>query len=349
MRRTSVVAMIAVLGISASQVCAQEIQRVPTYRTVVKVLRETDIAMEVAGTLKTVVPQVEGEFFKKGDLLAVVNDEVIKAEVDTADFEAEMLKVEIEFSRIARDTEELNLSAKIDANKESPNAYSPAEIRQNQLELEKAKASLLKSQKEQEAKVLAAKVKHEELKRYSVFAPHDGVITDIKMFPGQSPRQGDPVLTLTDLSVLEAEVLVPVMYRDSLHIGDEVEFRPISGMRAAAAPAEIQKVSAQESNDEGSLFRPAQSSDESPFDTPAERTAQAAASSKNASSDEVFIGKIRFIKPRLTVEQNQSYIMLSVHVTNPQDSEGRYRLQEGMVLDAVVLSSPRAKTTSLKK
>ncbi|MFN9720974.1 MAG: efflux RND transporter periplasmic adaptor subunit [Planctomycetota bacterium] len=345
----SLVTLVAVCAVSMSQTVAQDVQRVPAFRTVVKVLRETEIPMEVAGTLKTVVPTEEGIFVRKGDLLAAVNDEVIKAEVAAADFEAEMVKVEIEFARIALENAELDLKAKLDANRESADAYSPSEIRQVQLEVEKSKASLSKSQKDQQAKELAAQVKHAELKRYSAFAPHDGCITDIRMFPGQSPRQGDPVLTLTDLSVLEAEVQVPFQYRDLLHVGDEVEFRQNSGVRAALAPRETQRAADRPVADEDSLFRPSEPAKDEPVFGKSDDDEAPSISPGDSGSDEIFSGRIKFIKPRLVKEQNQAYVVLSVHVTNPRDGEGRYRLQEGMELDAVVLSTPPGKAALLQR
>ena len=347
MSRALLIAMFACGYVATSGVFAQEVQRVPAHQTVVKVLRETEIAMEVAGTLKVVVPTEEGHFVKKGELLAAVNDEVIKAEVAAADFEAELLKIEIEFAKIALENTKLDLTAKQDANKESPDAYSPSELRQAQLEFEKAKAGLEKSKLEQTAKELNAKIKHAELKRYSAFAPHDGCVTDLKMFPGQSPRQGDAVVTLTDLSVLEAEVQIPFQYRDLLHLGDDVEIRPSGSKRAAAAAGEVQQASAQISNDDEPLFK--SSNEDEPLFQPLPNEAPAVVPALGETSDEVFIGKIKFIKPVALTNQNQTYIVLSVHVPNPRDSEGRYRLQSGMPVDAVVLSTPRNKSTSLPK
>jgi multidrug resistance efflux pump len=348
MSRALLIAIFVCGCVAASDVFAQDVQRIKAHKTFVKVLRETEIAMEVAGTLKTVVPTEEGHFVKKGELLAAVNDEVIKAEVEAADFEAEMLKIEIEFAKIAVENTKLDLMAKQDANKNGLEAYSPSELRQAQLEYEKAKAGLEKSKLEQTAKELSAKVKHAELKRYSAFAPHDGCVTDLKMFPGQSPRQGDAVLTLTDLSVLEAEVQIPFQYRDLLHLGDEVEIRPSGSERAAAAAGEVQQASAQISNDDEPLFK-ASSEDEPLFQPIRPDESPAVVPALGETSQEVFIGKIKFIKPVALQTQNQTYIVLSVHVPNPRDSEGRYRLQSGMPVEAVVLSTPRSKTTSLQK
>lgn len=349
MNRAWLVTVVAVLYSWPAECSAQDVQRIPAYRTLVKVLREQDISVQVAGRIKGVIPNEEGVFVKKGELLVELNDEKIQAEVTRADREAARM-TEINFAQVSLEAAEEDQNAKVEANQESKGAYSPSEMRQVKLEVDKANASLEKAKEDQELAKLEANVKHVEMLEYKVHAPHDGCITDIKMFPGQSARPGDAVMTLTDLSVLEAEVYIPFQYRDALHIGDEVEIRPGQVRQAAEVPGQVQQASARQTGDEPPLFQAAEPADEeSLFQKPSLDEPRSVVPAVGASSDEVFVGKIKFIKPRVIVENKQSYVVLSVHVPNPRDNEGRYRLQEGMPVDAVVLSTPRTKTTSIKQ
>ena len=54
------------------------------------------------------------------------------------------------------------------------------------------------------------------------------------------------------------------------------------------------------------------------------------------------IGEISFIEPTIESDTGASFVLLSVLVPNHQDKYGRYMLQEGLPVKAVVLARKRA-------
>jgi len=322
-------------GLAAMPAFSQEVERIPAQEAQMQILRQVPIGAEVAGALVVVNPTEEGVFVKKGDMLIKLNDSVILAEVERARKQS-TLATEIEFAEVALETALENQKQKQMANMKRPGAFTPSEMRQVDLEVRKGEAQLSKAKEDQVLHELDLKIKEAQLNQYSVFAPFDGFVTKVLKYPGQNVRPGDPVLTLTDMSELRASVKVHFKYRDQLYVGDEVEIRVDTQAKGAAAPREASK--AEPESDLGSIFGGGEKG--GPRAEPG--FAHQASEPVAKASEEVFRGKIMVIDPKVEPDSTQTLmIRLGVTVPNRQDKYGRFMLQEGMPVKAVILSVKR--------
>ncbi len=315
-------------GLFCCSAFGQEIQRIEADVVQIQIKRQVPIAAEVAGTLVEVNPTEEGIAVKKGDKLIKLNDSVILAEVERARKQSTLV-TEIEFAVVALETSLVGQKQKRDANEKRPGAFTPSEMRQVDLEVRKGEAQLAKSNDDKLLAELDLKIKEAQLNQYTVYAPFDGFVTKVQRYPGQNVRPGDPVLTLTDMSELRANLKVHFKHRDQLFVGDEVEIRIVADEAAAQRP----------------LIPAAPVEAESIFDNGVKRGPSAAAeplASQTETDNSVFIGKIDLIDPMLVEgSTNALMVQLGVTVPNRKDQFGRFMLQQGMPVKAVVLAKKR--------
>jgi multidrug resistance efflux pump len=332
--------------LSAADAGAQDIVRVDADDATLKVLREVQISSEVAGKLQTVTPPVEGVEVKKGDLLLQLNDAQIRAEVTRIETEATQT-TEIDFAQKSLELANATWDQRKSANLRKPGVFTPQEMRITEMEVQKAEAQLRKSHDDKILRELDVEVKKALLAQYTAYAPFDGQITTIHRFPGQNVGPNDAILTLTDMSVIESVVQVNLRDRDLLYVGDQVEFRidfsaspsgPASsdGKATATDPATPATDPGAES---GSIFDRARRPGGPQFGTAEEFTPDAAVRPDTRNGQ--FIGTIMFIERQINRIGTQSYVQLSVHIPNPRDEYGRYSLQEGIPVKAVVLAKKR--------
>jgi multidrug efflux pump subunit AcrA (membrane-fusion protein) len=340
---------------TAAHLAAQDgdIIRVPGKATL-EVIRRVPISTEVAGRIISVTPSDEGVQVKAGDELIRLDDSVIQAEVERADVELR-LQTEIEFAKKSLEVAIAEEQQKQEANARRPGAFNPSEIRQVRLEVEKGEASLRKANDDKLIQAADLKIKQAQLAQYSVKAPFDGLVTLIKVYPGQNVRPGEQVLELTDMSLLRAQVKVGAQYRSLLFVGDKVQIVVSGGVQAgeaAAATAEEPRVAAAQSPRRGvdSLLNPngATAAGDPPVAPApvAPRSPVAAGDLPEVPADDpadrVFMGEIRFIDPVADNISGKTIVKLSVYVPNRVDRYGRYLLYQGMQVErATVLSRKR--------
>jgi len=324
-RTVCTIAALALLLLSPSVAKGQSSIKAEEAR--MELIRQVPISTEVTGRLVNVSPNEEGQYVKEGDLLIEVNDDLINKEVAEASKKAASV-VEIEFTRVALDKAKVDLQQREEANKEFQ-SFSPTEMRQTALEVQKSEASLAKSLEDKEVLGLTLETKQAQLAQYKVHAPFDGLVTKVHRWPGQSVRPGDPVLTITDMSVLRAVLKIDYKRRSEVFVGDPVEIRIDTTGKSlrpdSKAFTEEQPAAKDKTGDE--LFGRGGPSAPEPVAT--------------APEDEVFTGTIRFIDPTLEKKANTVYLSVQVDVPNRKDKFGRYLLQQGLPIEAVIIPQKR--------
>ncbi len=318
---TALAALLLIPGVAQgqSQIKAEEAR--------LELIRQVPISPEVNGKLLKVSPNVEGQYVKEGDLVIEVDDNKIREEVEEFKKKAESV-VEIDFAITALAKAEVDLEQRKEANKEYP-SFSPTEMRQTELEVKKSKASLDKAEEDKEIHGLTLATKLAQLAEYKVHAPFDGLVTKVHRWPGCSVRPGDPILTITDMSVLRAVLKIDYKRRNEVFVGDPVEIRiDATGKSLRSDPKALtddQPAAREKSGDE--LFGRGGPS--------------AAEPAPAAQEDEVFTGTIRFIDPTLEKKSNAVYLNVHVDVPNRKDKFGRYLLQQGLPIEAVIIPQKR--------
>ena len=299
-------------------------------KPLLELIRRVPISTEVAGRLLSVTPSDEGAMVKAGDELIRLDDTVIQAQVNRAQVELD-LQTEIRFAEVSLEVAKAEQQQKLEANERRPGAFSPSEIRQVDLEVKKGDASLKKALDDKKIQQADLQIKVAELAQYTVRAPFDGMVTQVKMFPGQNVRPGEQVLELTDMSVLRAQLKVQRQYLNRLFVGDPVEFQIERPGGAQAAPLAAERNAANQARS-GFLNRLQQGGDGSPATAPAANVPPATVTPP--AEGEVFRGEIRFIDPVIDTLASTQFVKVSVLVRNRQDKHGRYLLYQGLEVQA---------------
>lgn len=154
--------------------------------------REVDVASETAGKITARKFEL-GQHFRKGDLIATIDDKLKKLTFETAKIDAERLKKDL--SR----TENL-YKKEISSEQVYDNARNAYEIAKN---------------KEDEAE--------KQLSYTRIAAPIDGVITKKNIEEGAYVNTGNTIATIMDISKLKVKVNVSESNVYYLHTGDKVK------------------------------------------------------------------------------------------------------------------------------
>lgn len=297
-----------------------------------ELIRQVPISTEVNGKLVNVSPNEEGQYVKEGDLLIEVDAAKIRAEVEEFQKKAESV-VEINFAITALAKADVDLEQRKEANKEYQ-SFSPTEMRQTELEVKKSKASLDKAQEDKVILGLTLATKQAQLAEYKVHAPFDGLVTKVHRWPGQSVRPGDPVLTITDMSVLRVVLKIGYKRRNEVFVGDPVEIR-------IDTPDNLRRVDPKTLTDDQPL--PKDKTGDELFGRGGPTEPAASTLAQDAQEPlEVFTGTIRFLDPTLVTKDNTVYLSVHVDVQNRQDKYGRYVLQQGLPIEAIIIPQKRA-------
>ncbi|HEX8386356.1 MAG TPA: efflux RND transporter periplasmic adaptor subunit [Rubricoccaceae bacterium] len=154
---------------------------------------EVEIRAEIAGRI-TRLGFAEGTFVRQGQLLAVLNTEVLDAQVRAAQTQAELARIQAG--------------------------------RQRQLFAIGGLSRAALDQAEAEAAVLQAGVSQlrAEVERRRIYAPFSGEIGLRSVSVGAYVAPGDPLATLRVTSTLKLEFSVPELYLGRVGVGDAVVF-----------------------------------------------------------------------------------------------------------------------------
>ena len=327
--RTTIVGVL--LALVSSPLVAQGQTPIKSEEARIEIIREVPISTEVTGKLKSVHPGKEGLYVKQGELMIEVADDLIRKEVAEAQKKSDSV-VEIEFAVVALDKAEVDLKQRVEANLKYK-SFSENEIRQTELEVQKSKASLAKATEDKEVLSLTLETKTAQLAQYQVSAPFDGLVTKIHRWPGQSVRPGDPVITITDMSLLRAVLKVDYKRREEVFVGDSVEIRidttgkSIKPEAGESEPA--RRKSSDKVKDADDLFeRGGPFASEPLFGAP--------------EQDRVFIGTIELINTKVDQKSETLFLSVDVNVPNRQDKDERWLLLQGLPVEATIIPEKRA-------
>lgn len=191
-----------------------------TDQVVLNLHSRATVFAKTAGVLKSVHLQV-GHEVKKGQVLGQLDTTVKEAELArlrnllASDIEVRFAKKALE---VATDRYRTAMKKK--------ESYSPAELRQLLLELERSKlmvekAELARKATEREVKAVEASVRDCRFE-----APIDGKISEVTANPGEAIKAGDALLQITSLKQLSCEFHIPVKDVAKVARGMIIRFAP---------------------------------------------------------------------------------------------------------------------------
>jgi RND family efflux transporter MFP subunit len=167
----------------------------------IHVVERAQLAAERDGILE-LLPIKVGDYVEKGALLVELRDEI--AETSLALFEARAGNdVNVRYSEAVLKAAQLEYETAMDLKRQK--ALTEQLFRQRELELERGERSLEQSQFEFELSKLEAKQAAAELEAYHVHAPFSGVVRQVMKVPGESVRDGEPILELVNTDRVQVD------------------------------------------------------------------------------------------------------------------------------------------------
>lgn len=335
-----VAVMALALTASAGNILAQNVVRIPVETAQIRLIKEVQLSPEVNGTLVFLSAADEGHVVRTGEVVFKLDDSIIQGQYTLA--KDKVTDTEIKFGEIAMENATIELGVIREANARTPNnpAYTQAEVRQAELEVSKAEATLKKAQEEKHNLENEVQVKASELKQYTVESKMDGVVTQIHRYPGQNVRPGDPVITVSDISMLRAELLVNYRYIQSISVGDEVEIDITTTESGSLTKPVAENPPPGESRSRGILDDAPGLRNTAPgFSTPPAPAVEPLPAASRPSPaavprNERFVGQVSYILPKL---DDNRRIRVWVNVPNRMDERGRYILKEKVEVRATIL------------
>ena len=210
--------LLAAAALAAGPAAAQGPPPVVVNNAFFETVDAVDLAAERPGMLRA-VPFREGDRVEVDEVVAELWDEVPRAQLATYQLQAEDKISELYAFEAAR-VAEAELKGLLDANRKKEGVVVESEIERARLSLKQAKAQVLKARQERELAKLRAAELRAELQSYAVSAPFPGVVQRVQHLPGESVRQGDPILHLVNTDRLRVVANVPLEQVLLLRVGD---------------------------------------------------------------------------------------------------------------------------------
>ncbi len=227
-----VLAIVALIVVNSGKEKAILVQtEKATKRTITEVVQATGkiqpeykvkVSPEVSGEIID-LPFKEGTRVKKGQLLARIKPTSIEAQYDAANAQLQGSRARSEQSRATRIQAELALKRAKELN--SKGILSASELEQAQSQFDVSDANFKASNYDISATSSQLKQFAEALRKTTVAAPMDGIITQLisqlgEKVVGTSQFSGTEMMTVSDLKVMNAEVDVDENDVVNIKIGD---------------------------------------------------------------------------------------------------------------------------------
>jgi len=200
----------------------------------VKLISEVRVPAQEAGMLSK-LSVTEGDLVKEGQLLAAIDDRLVRFENDVARFEYEIAKIQSEndidqryaIKSLAVAQSELKRAA--EANELYKDSVSQTEIERLQMLVDRSTLSIEQSQRDRQVAVVTKDMKERTIQATdhriairSIESPLSGVVVEIFAKQGEWLQPGAPVVRVIRLDRLRVEA-----HLDGKEFGRELDGRPV--------------------------------------------------------------------------------------------------------------------------
>lgn len=169
------------------------------------------------GILEYVEPGEVGKKVVAQRAVAKIRDKVMQEKLAASLKRAEST-VEVRYAKAQR---AVSLQ-KFNESEKKPGSYSVAERVNLRLEVQKSDLQVEKATKDAELQSLEPREIRAELENYIMTAPIGGEVTQVLKQTGESVRQGDDILEITDTSEVKAIGRIPIRFQNQVTKGTEV-------------------------------------------------------------------------------------------------------------------------------
>lgn len=169
-------------------------------------VRQLGIPAEVAGRIDSVEKR-EGQTAAAGEMLVQIDLETLRNQLEQSRDTANATRAQLNFAE-----EQLSRTQSL----VNRGVSSSSTLDSNQANVEQLRANLAALEKQ-------VSTAERSLEKATITAPFDGVVSERMVDPGAYVSPGTPLMTLVDISSLELEAAVPVVYATSIKTGQTVE------------------------------------------------------------------------------------------------------------------------------
>jgi multidrug efflux pump subunit AcrA (membrane-fusion protein) len=203
---------------------------------VVDLDEKAEVPGKEPGVLRT-LPVKEGQYVKKGELLAQIDDLLALRDQEVASYKLDVAKeqatndINVEYAKAATDVAWAVYQRDVDANNKVQGSVPLASVQQHLLEHKAAKLTIKKSELELRIAGLQTKVGEaelgqatEKLERHKIKSPLDGQVQKIYRHVGEWVQAGEPVLHVVQVNRLRVQGTLNI----SNYAPEEVMDRPVT-------------------------------------------------------------------------------------------------------------------------
>ncbi len=177
----------------------------------VEAVLEVDVSSEIVAKIEE-MPVEEGDIVKKGDLLCRLNDDRLRAEVDSANAYIGQLRASIDLAEADLDKARRDYDRQRSLSE--ANATSQLELANYHTTFKKARSAYAMRGHELEQAAASLKTIEEDLKRTIITAPISGIVSKLVakqgevVITGTMNNPGTVIMTISDLSKMQVRTRV---------------------------------------------------------------------------------------------------------------------------------------------
>lgn len=175
---------------------------------------------------------------RKGEIVARLNSSIEEAQLALDQFRAASTTA-IETARAQLQYEERELARR---QRLAGNMFSKAnEIDEMTTRAEQTRIAIRKAEDDRRQAALEAERSRRQLDLRAIRSPTDGVVTEIKLMPGEFVFETTPIMTIAQINPLKVDLVVPARYYGALRAGMMVSVNLLTPLNLST-PARIDAI-----------------------------------------------------------------------------------------------------------
>ncbi len=190
--------------------------------------KKVDISADITGRITRIAVR-EGDLVTRGQFLLQIDPTIYQANLEQAEATLASSQAAAVQAKANRDQAERALKRTKELRDQNPNLISPEQLEQAQTAFEVADANLTAAQHQVDQARAAVQSARDNLRKTTLVAPMSGRVTRLPVeegevaVPSTFSKDIGLLMTISDLSVIQAKVKVDETDVVRLHLGDSVE------------------------------------------------------------------------------------------------------------------------------
>lgn len=190
--------------------------------------KKVDVSADITGRITKIAVR-EGDFVKQGQFLLQIDPTIYQANLQQAEATMASSQAAVVQAQANKDQAERALGRTKELHTQSPNLVSQEQLEQAQTAFDIAESNLIAAQHQVDQARAAVRSARDNLRKTTLIAPMTGRVTRLAVeegevaVPSTFSKDIGLLLTVSDLSVIQAKVKVDETDVVRVHLGDSVE------------------------------------------------------------------------------------------------------------------------------